>query len=362
VFYSESKDSWIGRAVVGVQPNGKQKYKEVSAKTKGEVLAKMRRAATDGNAGRLGNDAVMTTGQYLQHWLDNVAKPSVEVSTWMAYERCVRVHLKPRIGGVKLLQLRPHHVESAFAELQRDGVSGGNARKVSEVLSTALEHSVRVGTLPVSPAASVPKPKAEPKAISPFTQEEILAILLAAEGNRLEALFALAIGTGARQGELLGLHWEFVDWDAGAITIERSLSPVKGGFISKVPKSAHSRRTTDLPRFCVNALHEHRKRMLAEGRDVKLGPVFLTRTGNYIEKSNLICKVYVPLLAAARVPYRKFHTFRHTHVSELLSRGVSVVDVARRIGDRPEVVLKSYAHWLPKPSRAITDRLEAMYG
>src|SRR4051794_4386758 len=89
VFYSESKDTWIGRAVVGVLPNGKPKLKEVTAKTKGEVLTKMKKAETDANAGRLGDAAAMTAGQYFQHWLDNVAKPSVEVSTWQAYERCV---------------------------------------------------------------------------------------------------------------------------------------------------------------------------------------------------------------------------------------------------------------------------------
>jgi integrase len=102
--------------------------------------------------------------------------------------------------------------------------------------------------------------------------------------------------------------------------------------------------------------------MLAEGHDVRTGPVFVTRDGTYIEKSNLIFKVYGKLLAKAEEPYRKFHTFRHTHLSDLLSRGVSVADVARRVGDRPEVVLKTYAHFLPKPGKGITDRLEKMYG
>src|SRR5262245_8682421 len=82
VFYSESKRGWIGRAVIGVKPSGKPLVKEVMARTKGEVLAKMRKAEEDAREGRIGDAAKMTTGQYLEHWLNNVAKPTVGLSTW----------------------------------------------------------------------------------------------------------------------------------------------------------------------------------------------------------------------------------------------------------------------------------------
>jgi integrase len=90
--------------------------------------------------------------------------------------------------------------------------------------------------------------------------------------------------------------------------------------------------------------------------------VFCTTTRNYIAKANFIRKVYRPLLVKAEVPYRKFHTFRHTHASELLARGESVVDVARRLGDSPEVVLRTYAHFIPGSGPRIAKRLEEMYG
>lgn len=360
VFYSESKSCWIARAIVGVKPDGKPKYKEVSAQTKGAVLGKMRKAEEDAGAGRLDVDG-MTFGTFIDHWLNNVSKPSVEATTWASYERCVRLHLKPRLGGVRLAQFRPIHVEKFFADMQTDGVSGGNAKKVSEVLGTALEHAVRVDVLRSNPAASVPKPKAANLEIRPFTMDEVTAIRLEAIGHRLEALFALAIGTGAREGEILALGWEHVDFEAHTIHIQRTLATVENRFVFKKPKSVRANRVVELPPFALELLLEHRKQMVSEG--IGRAPVcFCTKTGNPIARTNFVRKVHMPLLAAAGVTYQKFHTFRHTHVSELLHRGESVVDVARRIGDRPEVVLKTYAKFIPGNGERIARRLEEMYG
>ncbi len=303
----------------------------------------------------------MTVGGYLVHWADNVAKPSVHETTWNSYERCVRLHLVPRIGGFNLAQLRPVHVEQLFADLQRDGVSADNAKKVGEVLSTALEQAVRVGLMPVNPAAPVAKPRPDETEIVPFTADEIRRIMEAAAGHRLEALFALAAGTGAREGELLGLGREHIDLDNGSISIQRSLAVVKGGFLLKEPKSKRGKRIVELPRFAVDALGEHFKPLMAEG-NLSAPVIFCTRTGHFISKSSFIRQVYMPLLERANVPYRKFHTIRHTHVSQLLAEGESVVDVARRVGDRPEVILKTYAHFLPGSGPRIASRLDALYG
>jgi hypothetical protein len=119
VFYSASKGCWVARAVVGVKPSGSPKYKEVTAKSKGEVLAKKTRLQQDAAAGRLNETSGMTAGQYLGHWLESTARPSVAPTTWASYERCVRLHLIPRIGGIRLAQLRPVQVESLFRDLQR---------------------------------------------------------------------------------------------------------------------------------------------------------------------------------------------------------------------------------------------------
>jgi integrase len=360
VFYSESKGTWIARVEIGMKPDGSPAFKEVTAKTKDGVLRKRKKIEEGAAAGLTKESSQLTTGQYLEQWVHG-AKTSVQPGTWASYERCVRLHLVPRIGGIRLDQLEPRHIESLFATMLDDGVSGGHAKKCSEVLSTAMEHAVRIRLLRWNPAAPVSKPKPAEVEILPFTPDEVMPIRLASMDHRLEALFALAISTGARQGELLGLGWEHIDLDAGTISIQRTLDQAAAGFRLKKPKSERGRRILDVPRFAVQALAEHRKRMLAEG-NLSAPVIFCTRAGHFMSKSSFIRQVYVPLLKRAEVTYRKFHTFRHTHVSELLARGESVVDVARRIGDRPDVVLKTYAHFIPGAGKRIATRLEEMYG
>jgi integrase len=249
-----------------------------------------------------------------------------------------------------------------FAQMQKDGVSGGNGKKVSEVLSTALAHAARIGLIPSSPAALIPKPKPSPPEIVPFTPDEVLRIRLAAMGDRLEALIALAIASGARQGELLALGREHVDLEAGVISIQRTLAYAEGRFYLKErPKSHRGRRQIELPRFAVDLLRRRHEAMAAEGT-LSSPVIFCTVSGTYMAATNLVHRTYRPLLARAGVPYRKFHTFRHTHASELLARGESVVDVARRLGDAPEVVLRTYSHFIPGSGPRIARRLEEMYG
>lgn len=364
LFFSESKNCWIGRAVVGVKPNGSPRLKEVTAKTQGEVVEKIKKAEEAARQFVPVDDGKMTVGKLLDLWLES-HKPDVQLTTWESYERCCRLHLKHEsigLGGIKLVDLRPMHVDQFFSQLQRGGVSGGNAKKVSEVLSSALEYAVRVELIKTNPAASIIKPVAGITEIVPFTQDEIARILNAALGHRLEAFFALAIASGARQGELLGLGWDHVHFTDNTIHIQRTLTVVRGGFLLKgCPKSERGNRIVELPRFAMDALAEHRKRMLAEGH-ASAPVVFCTRTGNYITRSSLVNEVYPPLLKDAKVPYRKFHTFRHTHISQLLHAGEPVVDVARRVGDRPEVILKTYAKYLPGNADRTTRLLDQLYG
>jgi integrase len=365
VFYSESKDAWVGRLPVGRTAKGKTKYKERTAQTKGEVLEKLRAAEDDLRSGCPEAER-LTVSDYLDHWLNNVAKPAVQPTTWETYEVNVRVHLKPGLGHVLLPDLRPRHVETFYAKLHKDGVSGGLARKISQVLSAAVRHAARVGLIKSSPTDVIHRPRVPRKEVQPFTPEEVRKILAATgpgpyfpDGNRYAALIALGFATGARLGELLGLAWEHVRLDDATVRVERSLCRLKGGnYRMKEPKSANGRRTVSLPAFAVQALRGHRKRMEAEGNGAAV--VFCTQPGHFLDR-NTFLQVWRRVLRRAGVPYRKFHNTRHTHASQLLALGVSLVEVARRIGDRPETVLRVYSHYLPADSQVPT-KLDGLYG
>jgi integrase len=113
----------------------------------------------------------------------------------------------------------------------------------------------------------------------------------------------------------------------------------------------------------MDALHEHRKRMLAEGHDVKAGPVFVTKTGNFLGRGNFVRQIHQPMLKRAGLPVRKFHTLRHTHASTLLARGRSILAVSERLGHgSPELTLRVYAHLMPGDGKETARVLDLMFG
>jgi integrase len=234
-------------------------------------------------------------------------------------------------------------------------------RACGQLLTATLKHAVIRKLIPYNPAADVPKARLEHKEANFLTADQIGAFLSASKGHRLYALFALAIGTGMRQGELLGLRWDDLDLDAGTVTVNRSLAQIKNEFVLKEPKSITSRRTISLPMFAVIALRDHRAAMLAEG-NIGAVAVFCTRNGNFIAKTNLIRKVFQPILKAADLPAIRFHDLRHSHASNLLALGHSLKAVSQRLGHaNVELTLRVYAHVMPAEDRSIADGLNKLF-
>lgn len=351
VFYSDSKGCWLWKAIVGTKPGGGVRYKQGRAKT--QQLALQRKQAAERGHQQPHEDK-LTVEEFLAHWLET-SKPNTRGNTWTRYEEVVRVHLKPRIGGGPLKKLTVAAVTRLWTDMHRDEVSAGTIRKVSEVLATALEQAVAEGHITKAPTANATKPKVQQEEIHPFTDEESKKILAEATGHRLELLWYLAFGTGARQGELLAIERDDFDLKAGTVRITKMLDHRKGVFTVQAPKSKSGTRTIDLPEFALAAVRRH-----IEGRGP--GPVFTTASGKYIARNNIGNQDWRPLLARAGVDYRKFHTARHTHASRLLAAGVDVLEVAKRLGDKVETILRTYAHWIPTKNRDTVSKLDAIYG
>jgi integrase len=286
--------------------------------------------------------------------------------------------LAPILGTVPLAKLETLHVEGLYGDMERQGATAWTRRAAGVVLSIALRHAVtKLKLLRNNPAADVAKPRPAEKEVQFLTEVQVKRFLRFARGTRLYPLFALAVGSGARQGELLGLAWGDVDFDKGTIVVRRSLAQLGGEFVLKEPKSKTSRRTIALPRFALDALGEHRAAMLKEGN---IGaPVFCTRAGTYIGKSNLIRQVFKPVLTRANaaavdesektktdpvlLPPIRFHDLRHSHATGLLAKGHSIKAVSQRLGHATiDITLSVYAHVLPTDDAALAEGLNRMYG
>jgi integrase len=378
----DGRVEWYARLSLGYNGSGKRIRKVVYGETKQEVAEKLRKLQAANDAGRLIETDQLTVGEYLTQWLNNTAKNKVRPQTWERYRQLVELHLIPILGAMKLAKLAPLHVEQCYATMEKGHgdrkPAGAWTRKMAGVLlSNALRHAVRMKLVAYNAAADVVKARPAEREIRFLTQSQDRRLLAAAKSHRLYALFATAIGTGARQGELFGLQWGDIDFDAGTLSIRRSLGWVKQEPHLKEPKSKSSRRVIRLPAFVLQALREHLKAAMADG--LAAAPVFCTKTGTHIYKSNFLRQIFRPIVKRANAAERKraeetntqadlipeavrFHDLRHTHASQLVAAGHSIKAVSQRLGHASiEITLRVYAHLMPNDDEKLAAGAEVLF-
>jgi integrase len=240
-------------------PDGKRRY--VSGKTKSEAHRALRKATADRDGGLVFDAGSITLGEYLDRWLNTSVRDTVRRSTYVRYEGLVRNHIKPSIGRMKLKGLTPTHVRSLYRKKLDSGLAPRSVNYIHVTLHKALEQAVLDGLVPRNVAEGVKAPQVHKEEVKPLSPTQARALLSAASGGRLEALYLLAIHTGLRQGELLGLKWSDIDLDAGTLSVRRSLD-ADGAF--NPHKRNKSRRTVKLTSRAVEALKFHRERQNEE--------------------------------------------------------------------------------------------------
>ena len=362
---------WVATVSLGYNGAGKRQRRTVYGTTKREVQEKLDELRPAARSGTLGVAAILTR-DFLKLWL-NTVEGKVSAGTFERYEQITSQYLLPAIGAVKLANLRPLHVEQCYTAMQRATETGpvsasATTRRASAVvLGIALRHAVQLKMIPSNPAADVSKPRVAPREASFLTPVQARRFLLSVRANRLHALYATALGTGLRQGELLGLKWSDIDFEAGALTVGRSLSQVGGKFELKEPKSKCSRRTITLPEFVLAILRDHRQAALAAGWIT--GPVFCSTAGTFLQRGNLL-RAFGAAVKHARdganetsIPAGlRFHDLRHSHASCLIASGSSIKAVSRRLGHADiTVTLKVYSHCLPDDDAKLAAGAETIF-
>lgn len=378
----EQNGRWFAYISLGYDANGKRIRKRVYADSKQDAQKELRRLQTEHDAGRLIATEDLTTGEYLTRWIGTTAKSKVRAATLRRYKQLVEMYLIPTLGGVKLAKLSPLHIEQCYSAMEKGDTkrkpAGATTRRAAgTVLSIALRHAVRIKLIQYNPSADVAKARPQEKEMLVMTQPQAQRFLEAAASHRHYAMFALALGSGMRQGELLALQWADIDFDKGTAEVKRSLSQVGKEFIIKEPKSRSGKRSVLLPAFVLAALRDHRTAALKAGQIT--APVFCTRTGTHTSKNNLVRQVFRPLLTKTNDAERKratqqgtepdlipeslrFHDLRHTHASHLIAAGQSIKAVSRRLGHADiTITLKVYAHLMPGDDEKLAACVEALF-
>jgi integrase len=346
---------------LGYDGHGKRKRRTVYGKTKQEVQEKLK--ALHQEDGRLPSDVRNTTvAQYLKTWLESI-RLNRRGTTYDRYELLVRMQIVPHLGADRLHQVSALSVQKWIGDMEKAGESAWSRFHAGVVLNTAMRAAVKKGLISSNPCAAADMPRMPKHEMHAWDVNQVKKFHGESSKDRLHALYVVAIGTGMRQGELFGLRWSDIDFDEGCLSVRRTLEDVRGQLQLREPKTATARRRIELPTYAKVDLHEHRKRMLAEGQDVRDGLVFCDRDGGFLRRSNVLRRSYVPILTRAGLPRIRFHDLRHTAASLLLMLGENPKVVQERLGHaRVEVTLNTYSHVLPTMQKEAAQKLNKLLG
>jgi integrase len=347
------KIGYRGAYVVHTAEGPKRRY--VSGKDRDEVRRKLTEAMANRDKGLIYDDENLTVGEYLDRWLSDSVRGTVRESTYSRDKYLVTNHIKPALGRLKLKNMNAMHLQSLYRERLDSGLSGSTVQKIHHVLHKGLRQAVRWNLIPRNPADSVKAPTPTPKEMHPLSAHEARRLLDAAREDRLEALYVLALHTGMRRGELLGLKWADVDLENATVRVRRTLTRTDNGrrLALGEPKTKKSRRTVRLTQRALEALRSHRARQAKEKLKVgslyqDQGLVFAGEGGGFINPSNLRQRSFAPLLQDAGLPQITFHDLRHTCASLLFQKNVHPKFVQELLGHASvAITLDTYSHMLP---------------
>ena len=269
--YQRKDGRWAATFDLGWR-DGRRLRRSLYAPTRREVVEKLKAARKAIEAGLQPTSDRLTVAAYLADWLD-ATRETVRPSTWTRYAGMVRTHHLPGLGRIPLSKLAASDVERMLRDMDGSPRTRHHARAI---LRTALARAVRHGLILRNAAALAEPPRVEHREVEAWEASQVRTFLQSVRGHRLEALFTVAVVTGLRQSELLGLRWSDVDLSAGTLTVRQSLQRVDGKMTAVETKTARSRRTVPLPELALLAL-----RALRTAQDGGIGSlyVFTTATG-----------------------------------------------------------------------------------
>ena len=347
--YRTAEGRWRA-ALTWTDRDGRQQRRTISAKTQAEVRRRLAELRGDLDHG-LTPAPAGTVGAYLDGWLER-ERQRVRPATWRQREQYTRLYLVPALGARQLANLTPADVEHMTAGLIESGRSPRTAAHARVILRKALGDAERDGTVHRNVAALARPPRVPGRTIEPgrdyLEGTDLRRLLAAAAEYRIGAIVTVAASTGLRQGELLGLQWPDIDWQAGTLTVRRSLARSwDGGYELAAPKTPRSRRTVHLPAAALDALRREQREQEAARQQAERhwqdrdGLVFTNTVGQPLDPST-VHRRFHELLAAAGLPRVPFHGLRHSTATALLAAGVPLKVVSDQLGHAGITITADY--------------------
>lgn len=365
--------SWSWGYIVDVGKDGggnRRQQRRTGFESEAEAKVALQELMTALAAGSYVEPTTMTLAEYLRdQWLPAVKPPKLRRTTWVGYRRIVETRIAPRIGGVRLQEVNPTHLNRLYADMLENGRvdrTGGlslkSVRETHVVLRKALSDAVRWGFVQRNPAESADPPPAHAaaaarrRAIRVWSAEELGRFLRHVRDDEQYPLWLLLASTGMRRGEALGLPWRDLDLESGRLAVRQSLLCIDGDPRIEEPKSRYSIRTIDLDARTVAALKgrhaEQDRDRRAAGKDWTDNGLVFTRDHGVWLNPDWMSERFHRLSEEAGVPSIRMHDLRHTHATLLLRQGINVKVVSERLGHHSVAfTLDTYAHVVPGMQR-----------
>lgn len=354
--------SWYYVFSLDNDANGKRKQKKKRGfKTKKEAQKALAEAINDLNKGTYIEPSNTKYKNYLDQWF-NTKQNTIGIQTAKVYKDYIKNRIIPALGNFTLSKLSTIQIQSFINNMCEEGLSSSTVKKVYEIIRNSLEHAVDFELIPKNVASKVKLPKANKKEMNVWDEKEVNKFLKVAKADPAYIVFYLALTTGMRQGEILGLRWKDVDFEKGLINIKQTLSHDGKIFISGA-KTKSSLRTINLPLSAIIVLKA--RKLTVSKEKLSLGPIYqdldlvtCTQHGTPFNPAN-IRRTFKRIIKFADVPEIRFHDLRHTHATLLLSKGINVKVISERLGhSNIKVTLDTYSHVLPSMQAEVARKLD----
>lgn len=320
----------------------------------------------------------MTFGAFVEEWKDKYATEHLEEKTLYSYEVNLEKHILPVFKGKRLDQIKPLHIIDFLKRLGEPGVRKGGGTLASgtiqmnhRVLKNIFSRAVEWKVIKENPVASVQKPKVISKRNTPYDENEVMQMFRALEKEPIHwRLFvSLAVTTGLRRGELLGLEWKHVDLEKGIIDVQQSVSITQAGIPHvKEPKTKNAKRKVAIPTSILGELRQYYEMKLNDREGFgdkwqgdKYFFVFSHSDGRafHQERPYLWFREF---LKKNKLRYIRFHDLRHTSATILINQGVHAKIISERLGHgNIGTTMNIYGHALQSADRAAADKFDSLF-
>lgn len=366
------RDSGVRYEVVvdyGADPvTGKRRQRTKSFKTKREAQAALTAWLSEIDKGTAVDHSAQTVAELMRYWLDTYARPRLRAKTVFDYEHTVNKHIIPALGTLPIQKLTPERLQRFYSDKLAEGCGVRTIRLCHLHINQALKQAIKLGLVSRNVASLVTQPREAPGEMQVWDATQAQAFLAVAHQSVYGPIWILALATGLRRGELLGLRWRDIDFERHVLHVRQTVGPLRGRPEFKPPKTRSSRREVSVPEAVIAVLKDHRRgqneRRLALGevwQDHDL--VFAAANGNPINPDN-VGRDFRRLAQRANVPLIRIHDLRHTHVTLALQAGVNTKALSEAIGHSDiSITLGTYAHVMPEQRLEVAEKVSvALFG